>query len=60
MVSDVTHISKSLMTKLNKKITKQPIGTSKKPHTVFKTNLMRLKFAEVLFVQLDLIPNQFA
>ena len=59
MVSDVTHISKSLMTKLNKKITKQPIGT-KKPHTVFKTNLMRLKFAEVLFVRLDLIPNQFA
>ena len=44
MVSDVTHISKILMTLLDKKIAKQPIGTSKKLHMVFKTNLLGLNW----------------
>lgn len=56
MVSDVTHISKILMTLLDKKIAKQPIGTSKKLHMVFKTNLLGLKLAEILFVQLIWYP----
>lgn len=47
MVSDVTHMSKILMTLLDKKIAKQPIGTSKKLHMVFKTNLLGLKLAEI-------------
>lgn len=47
MVSNLTHISKILMTLLDKKIAKQPIGTSKKLQMVFKTNLLGLKLAEI-------------
>lgn len=42
MVSDVTCIGKILITKLNRKIARQPIGISKKQHTDLKTKPLRL------------------
>ena len=39
----VTRIGKILITELDRKIAKQPIGISKKPHTVLETNLLKLK-----------------
>ena len=39
----VTRIGKILITELDRKIAKQSIGISKKPHTVLETNLLKLK-----------------
>ena len=39
----VTCIGKILITELDRKIAKQSIGISKKPHTVLETNLLKLK-----------------